>query len=324
MDDGNDRDPGGVNPSLDELDALLATPSAWPGLDPEVLRHLLFYQCLSYGINPDDDAVPRLLGLARVAVGRLSPTVRRQVVVHLARAVERMHREHDIRDGAGCTNGLLPFLLEDPDPSVVSTAACEMAILLPLEGDDPLSGPNYVASLLDQLALDDARAGIIAGLLLLGDARIEPLVEGAWRRLGEEGRQTLALLIQGFRGLHVVTVRFLLDWLEGEAANPEAPAFGVVAATMARAGGHAAEHGIVEVVRAFPVIDAPEGKPFTVVRRWSLKEFLPRVSDRLVRLASTERPPELVLSVLRYWGLEAEAERRSGPADRRTRTDGDR
>jgi hypothetical protein len=124
--------------------------------------------------------------------------------------------------------------------------------------------------------------------------------------LGNEGRQTLALLVQGFRGLHVVTVRFLLDWLEGEATHREAPAFGVVAATMARAGRHAAAHGVVEAGRAFPVIDAPEGKPFEVVREWSLQEFLPLVSSRLLSLASVEHPPELVLSVLRYWGLEVE------------------
>ena len=107
-------------PSLDVLDALLANPSAWGSLDPDLLRHLLFYQCLSYGISPEDDAIPRVMGLTRTAVERLHPAVRRQVAVQVARAVERMHREHGIRDGAGCTNGLLPFVLEDPDPSVVA------------------------------------------------------------------------------------------------------------------------------------------------------------------------------------------------------------
>jgi hypothetical protein len=308
VDDGNDRKLGKVNPSLDDLDALFADRSAWSGLEPDLLRHLLFYQCLSYGVNPDDDEIPRLMGLARVAAQRLPPAVRCQVVGQIARAVERLHREHNIREGAGCTNGLLPFLVEDPDPSVVSAAACEMAILLPLEDDDPLSGPKYVESLVDQLTHDDARAGIIAGLLLLGDGRVEPLVEGAWRRLGDEGLQTLALLIRGCRRLHVGTVRFLLAWLEDGAANPQAPAFGAAAATMAWAGAHAAEHGIVEVVRAFPVIDAPEGEPFRVVRKWSLDEFLPLVSSRLLRLASVDHPSESVLRVLRHWGLEEEDE----------------
>jgi hypothetical protein len=306
VDDGNRRKLGKVNPSLDDLDALFANQSAWSGLEPDLLRHLLFYQCLSYGVNPDDDEVPRLMGLARVAAERMRPAVRRQVVAQIARAVERLHREHDTREGAGCTNGLLPFLVEDPDPSVVSAAAFEMATLLPLEDDDPLSGPKYVESLIDQLTHDDVRAGLIAGLLLLGDGRVEPLVEGAWRRLGEEGRQTLALLIQGFHGVHSGTVRFLLDWLEDDAANQGTPSFGLVAAAMAQAGAHAAEHGIVEVVRAFPVIGAPEGEPFRIVREWSLEEFLPLVSSRLLRLASVDHPSEAVLSVLRNWGLEKE------------------
>ncbi len=291
------------NPSLDDLDAFLANASAWATLDPELLRHLLFYQCLSYAIDPEDAAIPRLMDLTRVAVARLEPAVRRQVVVHLARAVERLHREHGIREGAGCTNGLLPLLLEDPAPSVVSTAACELAILLPNEDGDPISGPHYVHSLLDQLTAEDPRAGVLAGLLQLGDERVAPLVARGWEGLGEGGRQSLALLIQGFRGLHTLTVEFLLSWLEHEARTPDTPSFGVAAATIARAGMHAAEHGVVQVERAFPVIDAPEGQPFRVLREWTLDEFRPRVVDRLLRLASGENPPEMIISVLRCWGV---------------------
>lgn len=292
-----------TNPSLDRLDALLADPQAWETADPELLRHLLFYQCLSYGINPEDEVIPRLMALARVASTRLDPAVRRLVAVHLARAIERLHREHGIREGAGCTNGLLPLLLQDPDPAVVSTAACELAILLPLEDDDPLTGPSYVQSLLDQLSDDDARAGVMAGLLQLGDERVSPLVRRGWDHLGEGGRQTLALLVQSFRGLHTLTVEFLLSWLEDEALTPDTPSFGVAAATMARAGLHAAEHGVVEVERAFPVIDAPEGEPFRILGQWSLEAFRPRVASRLARLAAGAAPPPLILGVLRQWGL---------------------
>jgi hypothetical protein len=299
---------GGVPPSLDQLDALLADPPAWPDLEPDLLRHLLFYTCLSYGIDPDDDDVPRVMRLTRVAIDRLHPAVRRQVVLQVARAVERLHREHDISDGAGYTNGLLPFLVEDPDPSVVSAAACEMAILLPLEDDNPMTGPTYVESFIAEIDRDDAKAGIVAGLLSLGDRRVEPLLSGAWRRLGDEGRQTLALLIQSVHGLHVGTVRFLFDWLEDELADPAKASFGMVAATAARAGTHAAEHGIVEIVRAFPVTSAPEGEPYRVVREWSLGEFLPVVKGKLQRLASGDQPPELLLSVLRYWGLTTKEE----------------
>jgi hypothetical protein len=303
MGDGNGHNQADVGLSPGALDALFGRPTAWDDLDPNLLCQLLVYQCLSRGTGTDDAVMPRLAELTRVAAARLHPAVRLQIVLQVARAVERMQRQHDVDWGAGGVSGLLPFLLEDPDPSVVSAAACELAILLPLEHDDPLTGPNLVASLIDQVDLEDARAGIIAGLLLLGDERLEGLLDGAWRRLGLEGRQTLALLIQGFHGLHLVTVRFLLGWLEGEAAHPEAPTFGVVAATMARAGRHAAEHGVVAVRRAFPVTAAPEGRPYEVVREWPLHQFLPLVSERLLGLTSVEHPPELLLSVLRHWGL---------------------
>jgi hypothetical protein len=295
------------SPSLDDLDALLANPAAWTSLDPELLRHLLFYQCLSYGISPEDDAIPPLMGLMKVAVERLHPAVRRQVAIQVARAVERLHREHDMREGAGCTNGLLPFVLEDPDPSVVAAASCELAVLMPIEDDDPLSGPHYVQSLLDQVRTEDARAGVLAGLLQLGDERIAPLVANGWERLGEEGRQTLALLIQSFRGLHTLTVEFLLSWLEHEAASPDTPAFGVVTATMARAGMHAAEHGVVQVERTLPVIDAPEGQAFTIVCEWPLEQYRARIAPRLQRLAARGTTPPMLTSVLRCWGLIEEA-----------------
>ncbi len=303
MDDGKHPRGAGDGPPLDQLDRLLEDPQAWPGLDPDLLRHLLFYGCLSFGVNPDDDDVPRVMRLAKIAIGRLPPAVRREVALQVARAVERLHREHGVCEGAGYTNGLLPFLVEDPDPSVVAAAACDMAILLPLENDDPMSGPQYVRSLLDEIDADEARAGVVAGLLSLGDARVEPLVGGTWRLLGEEGRQSLALLIQAVHGLHVLTVRFLLDWLEGEAADPATPSFGMVAATVARAGAHAADHGIVEVARAFPVTSAPEGQPFRVLREWSLEEFLPTVRPRMRRLLSVANPPELLGSALRYWSV---------------------
>jgi hypothetical protein len=183
LDDGRAPRSGEGTPSLDELDALLARPDDWPALGSDLLRHLLFYACLSYGIDPDDGEVPRVTALARLAAERLTPAVRLQAVLQVARAVERLHREHEIREGAGYTNGLLPFLVEDPDPSVVAAAACEMAILLPHEEGDPMSGPKYVASFLAELERDDARAGIVAGLLSLGDTRVDPFVARAWRRL---------------------------------------------------------------------------------------------------------------------------------------------
>jgi hypothetical protein len=303
MGDSNGLAAGETGLSRDQLDALSADPAAWAALGPDDLRQLLFYQCLSCGLRPVADAMARLMDLAGVAAGRLPPAVRLVVVSYVARAVERVHRQHDIREGAGCTSGLLPFLLQDPDPSVVSAAACELAILLPLAEGNPLTGPSHVASLIDEVEQEDARAGLIAGLLLLGDLRVEGLVERAWRRLDDEGKQTLALLIQSFHGLHLLAVRFLLGWLEDEATRPDSPAFGVVAATMARAGGHAAEHGVVEVRRAFPVTDAPEGRPYEIVRHWTLEQFLPLVSERLLGLASAGHPSELVFSVLRHWGL---------------------
>lgn len=308
------RPPSPPSGPAEELEALLAEPGRWPGLDPEKLAHLLFYQCLSYGLQPDEEKIPALMALHRAGVERLHPASRRQLVVRLARAIERVHREHELREGAGCTNGLLPFLLDDPDPSVVSSAASEMALLLPLENGDPLTGPRYVRTLIDEVAGEDARAGIVAGLLQLGDERVGPLVAGAWRLLGDEGRQTLALLVQAFKGVHALLVEFLVSWLEDEAAAPQAAAFGMVAATLARAGRHASEHGVTEVRRKFPVSEAPAGEPYEEVRELQVEALAPALGERLGRLARAERPPRLMPHVLSYWGFDLAAYRSSAEA----------
>jgi hypothetical protein len=289
--------------TVEFLEAILAEPGRWASLDPELLRHLVYYQCLSYGINSDDALIARLMGVYRVGVDRLHPAVRQQIALHVARAIERMHRQHRMPDGAGCTNGLLPFLIEDPDPSVVATAAMEMAILLPLEDQDPLSGPKYVRTMFDQLAFDDAKAGLVAGLLQVGDHRVWPFVDGTWLGLTGNAPQTLALLIQGFRGLSILTAEFLLSWLEYAGRDPSSALFGIVTATMARAGGHAAEHGIADVERILPVTDRPEDNPFSITRTWALDDFAPRIANRLLAVAASERPPRLMLHVLAYWGL---------------------
>lgn len=303
-----------ANESIEELDRLLADPTRWAEVDPEKLRHLLFYQCLSYGLEPDEARIPGLMDLHRVALARLDPAVRRQVVVHLARAIERVHREQDIREGAGCTNALLPFLLEDPDPAVVAAAAGEMALLLPREEGEELSGPRYVRSLLDEVRGDDARAGIVAGLLQLGDPRLEPLVSGSWGTLGEEGRQTLALLIQAFRGVHTLTVEFLVSWLEDESKNPAGATFGVVAATLARAGRYAGEHGVTHVRRSFPVTELPESEASDASRSLPIGEVAAPLLPRLAAAARREAPPRLMPHVLSYWGFDVEAYRLAAEA----------
>ncbi len=295
--------PNPADPSVDDLEALLADPPRWARLESALLGQLYRYQCLSVAAGARGAASARLMALARVAAEQLVPAHRLQIVVGVGRAIEQLHRRRQVHEGAGCTPGLLPFLLTDPDPSVVATAAMEMAVLRPLERDNALTGPAFVASLADQTSGDEARAGLIAGLLQLGDDRVEPLLAGAWGRLGGEGRQTLALLIQGFRGLTTMTARFLLAWLEAEVHDPLAASFGIVAATMARAGGHAAEHGIVEVRRVFPLVTAPEGQAVATVRHWTLPEWLPTVSARLVRTARLEQPPQLMPQVLSHWGL---------------------
>jgi hypothetical protein len=56
---------------------------------------------------------------------------------------------------------------------------------MPLKDGDPLTGPLFVVDLAKQwMEKQESRsAAMIAGVLMLGDARILPHVTGIWRQL---------------------------------------------------------------------------------------------------------------------------------------------
>jgi hypothetical protein len=289
-----------------DLELLLSDPGTWPTLGPERLGHLLFYACLSYGLRPDPGDPEPLLRLHRDACSMLPPSIRLGLVGQLSSSVERVMRRDGAEIRAAAPNALLPFVVQDPDPAVVCAAAASYAALAQEETDDELEGPRAVAALAAERSDDEGKAGLVGGLLQLGDSRLSTVVAGQWRWLGFDGRQSLALLIQSFHRVTMLTVTFLLEWLEGVSEAPESPEYGTVAATLGRVGRHALEHGVVDLRCALPATRVPPEDGVRVIREWTGEEVAPLVASRL-RAVSAVHASSLLAGVASLWGLQAEA-----------------
>ena len=108
---------------------------------------------------------------------------------------------------------LLPVILEEPDAAIISQATIELAMLMPLVNDDPMTGPRYLANFAEEHAEDErVKAGVLAGLMLMGDRRVYEVIGRCWEGLSRAGQEQLTKATTGF--VYAARVEFYLDWLE--------------------------------------------------------------------------------------------------------------
>jgi len=117
----------------------------------------------------------------------------------------------------------------------------------------------------DSAETDAACAGILQGLLLLGDRRVLPLLDRCWEPLGEEGRRILIHSWSGF--VYASTIEFLPGWLECE---EDESMYGSIAGTL---GGYPlrgdAHPFVLDVERKFSADGEEEGPPVKVAGEWT-------------------------------------------------------
>lgn len=264
----------------------------WRTLPPGQLRQLVAILALAYGLEPPkENEVRDLVDVYHEFVRRVPPRERAETVVAVARRVQH---------GLGSAEALLPFIHHDPAAAVVSTSALHLATLVPLRDDDLLTGPRYVCGLAETVTDDGKRGQIVAGLLLLGDRRLTPVVRACSRTLGPAGRRELSSLWSGFA--YRSHVDFLLEWLEDPGAREGE--FGIVAGTLARVALHAQPREVLDVERRFPAGATPDGPNVRVLRRWSIRDYGQAIGSRLRALAQREREPKVVPLVMEAWGVE--------------------
>lgn len=283
-------------PSSDELEHWFRRPELWTGLGKSEIQRLLASQIARYGATNETERVPLLMRLYDHAVDRLVVDERLELLQSVAKMVEERKLS---------TNALLPFIVTDPVHAVVSTAALNLAVLMPLDNGDPLTGPK---ALLNSTVFgdEDVQTAVISALVLLGDARVTELLDGVWNRLTDS--QKLKLTHARSQMLLAATIDFYLRWLESldDAANAEE--FGAVAAALVRMPRDAAKGTVVDAERKFPV-NVNDGRPeLTIINSWSVPEFGRRIHQRLKAIHAREGDPRITPHIFRAWGLEEPAE----------------
>jgi hypothetical protein len=270
---------------LQPLVTALADPATLAAVREGELEAVAFQLALYFGVRRDPETASALGGVYDRLVEERSVEDRRGFVDEIVAA---------IRGGATSVLALLPVLQREREATVAREAASAFATLMPAEGGDPLAGPRALRALLDHAELEGVRAGLVGSLLALGDRRLQPLLDGAWRVLPPAAATALLALPRAWASL--LEVEWLLDWME----DAEPATFAALAGSLARL----AEEGggrVLELERELP---APaSGESVTILREWGTRELGERLAPRWQDLERRAALPGALAPLISAWGV---------------------
>lgn len=275
---------------LEQLAGIARDPAKRAALDADALLLVTFQQCLYYGHTQDPGIAGALAELYADLVAKAPVADRVELLDRVAEAVEQ---------GSTPALALLPFLLHEPSPEAVAVAGETFASLVPAEGGEEAAGPAGLLRLLEHAEDEGTRVGLAAALLRLGDRRLRPLVDAAWRRLEPPARVRLAALPAPSRVLFAATVEFWLGCLE----DADDAVFAAVAATLARLPREAEPPRVLDVRRKFPANAPDDREEIAILGDWTVAAFGERLAPALRDLARRENVPRRMPEVLAAWGV---------------------
>jgi len=257
---------------LEPLVTALGDATVLAGVRVEELQPIAYQLALYFG-HRRDPATSAVLG---------------EVYDRLLAEVERDARAELVTDLVAAITAdstsvlaLLPVLQRETDADLVRTAALVFATRMAPTAGDVLTGPRMLRTLLDHAEPDGVRAGLVGALLALGDARVAPLLDGAWRVLSSEAATALLALTRGMATR--LEVEWLLAWLE----DAEPTRFAEVAASLARLPGEGGGM-IVEVERELPA--GPAGDSLALLREWTPAAPAQELAPRFESIARRAEP----------------------------------
>lgn len=293
----------GLRGNIDEALRLFAMEAEWGGLNLAETEFVLEEALKCYGSIADASQVLNLFAFYRRYLG-LADVGRRQGL--MTRITEFVSDGRQNRYLA-----LLCFLNADTDGQIISGAALDVSMVMPQENGDPLTGPKHVAlhscgglrAKMGRPASDD-EGHAAAGLLLLGDMRLLPLLEEIWERLTPEGRRRMVR-----RNTNLVTalmIEFLLRRLEADKDEEYHGELGAALHNLPEIASRLPMAVVMDIRRNFGL---PPGKePMELLRRETLAEAFARIRPRLEALIARESEPKVLPGVLAVWAEAAGVE----------------
>jgi hypothetical protein len=285
---------------------LLGRPDEWPNLSEDDLMQLASLGSWVAALTDDEGVEESFGALYAYAVESLPAHTRRQIAADLGTVLEEFGREH----GTCPVNVLRLWLLGDPDPGVVSTAALAAAQVMPPADEDPLTGPKLLLALAVEATDAGTQGAIVSGLAALGEAEVLALVDEAWDTLAGDA-QSDVLQRMGRGAPTMAAIDFLVSRLERAADHGEEGPVGHVVASLVRLRQAAGQptvggaSGVPDIDRVFPSWSLEEGESPIIVREvHDPRAVGERLGRRLHRAAVAETYPRLLPLALRAWGIE--------------------
>jgi hypothetical protein len=293
----------GLKDNAEEALRLFSSESEWSSLNLAETEFVLEETLKCYGSTLDGDLIRSLFRFYRRYVG-MSDVGRRQGLLSRLTAFVSDGRQNR-------SMALLCFLSADRDGQIISGAALDLAMVMPIEGGDPLTGPRYVAmhgcgGIRARLGASpaDEEGDAAAGLLLLGDMRLMPLLEEVWERLTPEARRRMVQRRSNL--VSALMVEFLLRRLEADKNEEYHGELGAALHNLPEIASQLPMAVVMDIRRNFGL---PAGKePMELLGRETLAEAFARMRPRLEALIARESEPKVLPNVLAVWVEAAESE----------------
>ena len=293
----------GLQGNVEEALRLFASEAEWAGLNPEETEFVLEETLKCYGATFDQHMIKAIFQFYRRYLGMADVARRQRLLTRMTDFISAGHQNRYV--------ALLCFLSADTDGQITSGAALDLAMVMPQDQGDPLTGPKYVAlhgcgglrAKLGKPGQDD-EGDVAAGLLLLGDMRLLSLLEEIWERLTPEGRRRMVR-----RNSNLVTallIEFLLRRLEADKDEAYHGELGAALHNLPEIASRLPMAAVMDVRRNFGL---PAGKePMELLDHETLAEAFAGFRPRLEALIARESEPKVLPVVLSVWVEAAEAE----------------
>ncbi len=286
----------GLKGNVEEALRLFASEAEWAGLNLAETEFVLEETLKCYGATFDGEMIRELFKFYRRYLGMASVSRRQQLLTRITTFISDGHQHRHI--------ALLCFISADTDGQITSGAALDLAMVTPPDKGDPLTGPKFVAfhgcggvrAKLGKPGSDD-EGDVAAGLLLLGDMRLLPLLEEIWERLTPEGRRRMVRRRSNL--VSALMVEFLLRRLEADKTEEYHGELGAALHNLPEIASRLPMAVVMDIRRNFGL---PAGKePMELLGRETLAEAFARIRPRLQALIARESEPKVLPGVLAKW-----------------------
>lgn len=276
-----------------QLDALARKPAMWNTVPRSQFQLLVFQQILASAWDESVEPVLGMQELWKAATRRLTTSQRQELAAHVAITYSLF--------GNSFGRLFFPWGYCEEEPGVIAMAALEFAqYFVETQDDGPLiTGPEALVTAATSGVVMHP-GPVIAGVLMLGDRRNLPILDGSWRSLTSQDEQEFFRTNSGFT--YAATIEYLLRWME----DVDDSRIGVPVAKLIDLRKTGYRDMVFDVERDLPI----SPRATDVVRhinQWSATDYAKVIEPRLLALLEREKQAsdELVIPlVLRAWGID--------------------